>query len=263
MLKPMTTGSARRWRHLLDVIAVLVMRDRRSRYKSTVFGVLWAVASPALFLLTFYVLFRVIMPLGVENYAAHLFIGLIAWSWFQTTVMESVSSIVGNPGLVSQPGFPRAALPVVATSSNLLTLVLTTPLLTVILAGSGLEPGCAALALPVLIGLQFGVVLAVAYLVAALNVVFRDLQYIAPILLQLGYFVTPIFYSVAAIPDGAMRILALNPMLHIIEAYRAVLIRGEWPDWSALAVVALAAGLGLGLAVAFFRRASLSFLEDV
>lgn len=260
---PAASRGTRRLRHLFDVIAVLVMRDRRSRYKSTVFGVVWAVAAPVLFLLTFYVLFRIVMPLRVDNYAAHLFIGLVAWAWFQSTVMESVGSIVGNPGLMSQPGFPRAALPAVATTSNLLTLVLTVPLLALILLGSGTRPGWAAVALPVLVALQFAVVLAVAYLVAALNVVFRDLQYIAPILLQLGYFVTPIFYDVSMVPEEPRRILSLNPMLQIIEAYRAVLIRGEWPDWGALGVVALAAGAGLWLAIGFFRRASLSFLEDV
>jgi lipopolysaccharide transport system permease protein len=254
---------ARRWRHLRDVIRVLVMRDQRSRYKSTVFGVIWAVASPALFLMTFYVLFRFVMPLQVEDYAAHLFIGLVAWAWFQGSVTESVATIVGNPGLMSQPGFPRAALPAAAAVSNLLTLVLTLPLLVVILAASATRPGWAALALPLLVLLQLLVVLAFSYLVAALNVTFRDLQYIVPIVLQLGYFVTPIFYDAAAVPDGPRQVLALNPMLQIIEGYRAVLIRGEWPDAGPLAAVALGAVLGLAAAVAIFRRASLRFLEDV
>lgn len=259
----MTLFGSRRWRHLLDVISVLVMRDQRARYKSTVFGVIWAIASPALFLLTFYVLFQLVLPLKVEDYAAHLFIGLIAWTWFQTTVMESVGSIVGNPGLMNQPGFPRAALPAVSTVSNLLTLVLTLPLLILILIGSGIAPGPALLALPLLLGLQFILVLAVAYFVAALNVTFRDLQYIAPILLQLGYFLTPIFYEVRAVPEPARSILALNPMLQVIEGYRAVLMRGEWPNWNSILPLVLVAAMALWLAVRFFRSASLRFLEEV
>lgn len=259
----MTVSARRRWRHLLDVVVVLVMRDQRSRYKSTLFGVVWAIASPALFLLTFYVLFRLVMPLNVSSYAAHLFIGLIAWGWFQSTTMEAVSSIVGNPGLMAQPGFPRAALPAVATASNLVTMVLATPLLALILIGSGAQPGLAAAALPLLLAVQFLVVLAVAYLVAALNVAFRDLQYIVPILLQLGYFTTPIFYDINAVPQEARRVLAVNPMLHVIEGYRAVLIRGEWPNWDAIGVVALAGALGLVLALAIFRHAGHRFLEDV
>lgn len=253
----------RRWRHVADVVLVLILRDQRSRFSSTAFGVIWAVASPALFLLTFYFLFQVVLPLGIPNYAAHLFIGLIAWGWLQATAIEAVGSIVGNPGLISQPGFPRAALPAVATLSNLLTMFLTTPLLVLILAGSGTAQGWSLLALPVILAIQFVVVLAFAQIVAALNVPFRDLQYIVPLILQLGYFATPIFYDVQAVGEGAQRILRINPMLQVIEAYRAVLIRGEWPDWPALAVVAACGLVGLALARMVFDRASLRFLEDV
>lgn len=253
----------RRWHHLVDVIVVLVTREQRSRFSSTLFGVIWAVASPALFLLTFYFLFRVVLPLGIPNYAAHLFIGLIAWGWLQSTTVEAVGSIVGNPGLVSQPGFPRIALPAVATVSNLLTMVLTTPLLVIILIASDTAPGWTLLALPVILAVHLCIVLAVAYFVAALNVPFRDMQYIVPIVLQLGYFATPIFYDVAALPDRALRILSLNPLLHVIEGYRGVLIRGQWPDWGALAEVLLIALVALAVALFVFRRASLRFLEDL
>lgn len=253
----------RRWRHHLDVVLVLVMRDQRSRFSSTAFGVIWAVASPALFLLTFYFLFQVVLPLSIPNYAAHLFIGLIAWGWLQSTTFEAVGSIVGNPGLISQPGFPRAALPAVATVSNLLTMMLTTPLLVAILAGSGTTQGWSLLALPVIVAIQFVLVMALAHVVAALNVPFRDLQYIVPLVLQLGYFATPIFYDVATIPPRALDILSINPMLHVIEAYRAILIRGAWPDWPALATLGTVSLIGLVAARAIFDRASRRFLEDV
>jgi lipopolysaccharide transport system permease protein len=254
---------SRRWRHLFDVVLVLVTRDQRSRFSSTLFGVVWAVASPALYLLTFYFLFRVVLPLGIPNYAAHLFIGLIAWIWLQTSTIEAVGSIVGNSSLINQPGFPRVALPAVAAASNLLTMILTTPLLVIILFVSDTSPGWTLLSLPAILTVQLCVVLAIGYFVAALNVPFRDLQYIVPIVLQLGYFATPIFYDVAALPERALRVLSLNPMLHVIEAYRDVLMRGEWPDWIALTVVLLVSLVALGAALVTFRHASLRFLEDL
>ena len=73
----MTAGPLRSLRHVADVISVLVWRDQKSRYKSTGMGVVWAIASPVLFLLTFYLLFRVVLPLNIPNYASHLFIGLV------------------------------------------------------------------------------------------------------------------------------------------------------------------------------------------
>lgn len=253
----------RHWRHLFDVIVVLVAREQRSRYKSTLFGVIWAVASPALFLLTFYFLFQVVLKFEVPNYPAYLFIGLIAWTWFQTTTMEAIGCIVGNPTLVGQPGFPRAALPAVATLSNFLTLLLTTPLLIIILVASDIPFGKTLVALPAVAFAQFIVTLSMAYIVAALNVPFRDLQYIVPIILQLGYFATPIFYDTAMLPARAMEILSLNPMLHIIESYRAILIHAEWPDWDALAKLTVISIVGLACALLIFRKASQRFLEDI
>lgn len=259
----MTPLRLRSLRHVLDVISVLVWRDQKSRYTSTGMGVVWAIASPVLFLLTFYLLFRIVLPLNIPNYASHLFIGLVFWSWLQSTTMEAVTCIIGNPGLVNQPRFPTVALPLAATSSNLVTLLLTLPLLFVILWSEGAQMGVSVVLLPLLIACQFVFVLSIAYLVAALNVVFRDMQYIVPILLQLGYFTTPIFYDVAAMPDRARFILGFNPMLQLIQAHRRILIYGEWPDWQALAAVFAGSLVALLLAFRFFRHASLRFLEEI
>ncbi len=259
----MTALRLRSLRHVVDVISVLVWRDQKSRYKSTGMGVVWAIASPVLFLLTFYLLFRVVLPLNIPNYASHLFIGLVFWTWLQTTTMEAVTCIVQNPGLVNQPRFPTVALPLAATTSNLVTLLLTLPLLLVILWFEGARIGPSVVLLPLLVACQFVFVLAVAYFVAALNVVFRDMQYIVPILLQLGYFTTPIFYDAASIPDRARFILGFNPMMQLIEAHRRILIHGEWPALAPIAAVMAGSLLALWFAFRFFRLASLRFLEEI
>lgn len=259
----MTVAGYRSIRHLRDVVQVLVERDQRSRYRSTLFGMLWAVASPALFLLTFYFLFAVAMPLNVPNYVPHLFIALIAWTWFQTSVIESVRAILGNASLIGQPGFPSPALPLSIVMSNLLTLVLSLPILVAILLVNQVPAGASMLMLPVVLAVQFTLVLACCYFVAALNVTFRDLQYIAPLVLQMGYFMTPIFYDLSIIDPKIRAWLAFNPMLQIIEAYRAILIRGEMPALAPLFWTALAAAVLLWLAARFFRRASLDFLEEL
>ncbi|WP_164721630.1 ABC transporter permease [Silicimonas algicola] len=246
-----------------DTISVLVMRDQKSRFKSTVMGVFWAVASPMLFLLTFYLLFKVILPLQIPNYAAHLFIGIVVWSWFQGATSESVTSIVANSALIAQPGFPAVALPLSVTTSHLLTLILTLPVLVVILLFSGTSIGLSLIALPVVMAAMFIFVLAVSYLVAGLNVSFRDMQYIVPIVLQLGYFTTPIFYDATNLPDRTRAVLGLNPMLHIIEAFRAILMRDSWPDWGPLSLVLGGSLCFLWLSQMFFRRASLRFLEEL
>ena len=255
--------SLRSIRHLRDTIEVLVIRDQKSRYKSTAMGIVWAVASPMLFLLTFYLLFKVILPLDIPNYAAHLFIGIVVWAWFQGATSESVTCIVANAGLIAQPGFPAAALPLAVTNSHLVTFLLTLPVLVVILWASGSVIGLPILAMPIILVVMFVFVLGVAYFVAALNVAFRDMQYIVPIVLQLGYFATPIFYDANTLPEATRRVLGFNPMLQFIEAFRAILMRGVWPDWGALALVFAGSLAGLWAAHGIFRHASLRFLEEL
>ncbi|MFN0115812.1 MAG: ABC transporter permease [Paracoccaceae bacterium] len=259
----MTASPRRSFLHLRDTVAVLVWRDQKSRYKSTAMGIVWAVAGPLLFLMTFYVLFKVVLPLEIPNYAAHLFIGIVVWTWFQGATSEAVTSIVSNPGLVAQPGFPVAALPFAVTTSHLVTMLLTLPILMAILLSGGSAMGSSLLALPVVTAGLFVFVLAVGYLVAALNVAFRDMQYIVPILLQLGYFTTPIFYDARTLPDTTHLILSFNPMMQFVEAYRAVLMRAEWPYWPGLIVTIAASALLLGATREVFRRASFRFLEEL
>lgn len=248
---------------MIDTIVVLVSRDQRARYTSTVMGVIWAVASPLLFLLTFYLLFKVILPMNIPNYAAHLFVGIVVWTWFQGATSESVTCIVGNPGVVSQPGVPVAAIPPAVVSSHFVNFIFTLPVLLVILLFSGATVGLSLIAMPAILAIMFVFVMATSFLVAALNVGFRDMQYIVPILLQLGYFATPIFYDLSGIPERPRMFLAFNPMLQFIEACRAVLIRAEWPDWTALGWTLAGSILFLWFSQAVFRRASQRFLEEL
>ena len=250
-------------RQFIDTIGALVVRDQKVRYKTAVMGIFWAIASPVLFLLTFYFLFKVVMPLQVPNYAAHLFIGIVVWGWFQGSTMEAVSSIVSNAGLLAQPGFPIRAIPIAVVCSHLITLLLTLPVLIIILVTGGAGIGPQLLAVPVVVAAMFIFVLAVAYLVAALNVTFRDMQHIVPILLQLGYFATPIFYDWNRLSQRAHDLLAFNPMLQFIEAFRNILMRGTWPDWQTLAITTAFSAVFLWLALTVFRRASHRFLEEV
>jgi len=278
MLSPGTAGSARhsgtmqhragraahRWLHFRDVILVLVGRDYKGRYKNTALGFAWSVISPLLFLLTFYFIFKLVIDLGIPRYATFVFSGVIAWTWFSTSLSQAVLSIPAHPNLVGQPGFPVAALPIVAVTSNLINFMISLPLLLVILAIEGSAPTPALLiGLPLLVATQFVLTLSVAYVVAAINVTFRDTQFILPIILQLGYYVTPIFYDVSRVPRDYRPIFDLNPMVAIITAYRNLLMHGILPDWTMLAGVFAASILLLVLGYRYFQRASHRFLEEL
>lgn len=259
----MSVAIVANWPHLLDVVRVLVRRDFVSRYRNTALGFLWALVSPLLFLAVFYFVFGVVLKMGIAHYASFVLIGVLSWSWFQAALVQAVHSITGNANFISQPGFPTIALPVVAVASTFLTFLIALPLLVGFLVIEGARPAATIVLLPAVMLIQAVLTLALAYAVAALNVGLRDVQYVIPVVLQLGYYVTPIFYSPAHAPERLRGWLSLNPMYDIIDAYRTILLGSGPINWSGLIVILLGALCTLCLTFVYFRRCSERFLEEL
>ena len=256
------SSALRSLHHWYEVVSVLVTRDHKARYKNTGMGVAWAVASPLLFLLTFYMLFGVIMQVNIPNYASYVFTGIVAWNWLQTSLNEGVTSISQNASLVAHPGFPVQALPMVSVVSNLINFLFALPILLAVTLIEHGELSWTIVFIPLIMVVQLVLFLSLAYFVSAANVFFRDVQHILPVLLQLGYFMTPIFYDLGRLPDSMRPLLALNPMTQVITGYRAVL-SGKLPDFVALAAVLVVALVLLVLGYRYFRNAAEHFLEEI
>ena len=249
--------------HLRDVIHVLVRRDFRSRYKHTSIGIVWSVLNPLFFLLIFYTVFAHGLNFLDTPRLSGIFIGILTWQWVQAALNQAASSITGNANLVGQPGFPVEALPIISTITAMVNFLIALPLLAVFIAFEGIGLSWTVLWLPVIIAVQFALILSVSYFIAAVNVVFRDVEQSLPIILQLGYFVTPIFYEFGSLKGGIKALVNANPVTHLVEAYRSVLLRQEGPDVGLLAVILIVSLVLLFLAFTYFRSARLRFLEEL
>ena len=250
-----------RWRHGIDVVIVLVARDFRGRYRNTGIGVLWSVLNPLLFLLTFYLVFARLMHIGIAHYASFAFTAIIAWSWLQGALQQSAESITSSATLTAQPGFPLQALPLAAVGSGLIHLLIALPLLALLLLAEGVPLTWRAVTVLPLLGLQGLLLLGMSFIVAALNVRYRDTQHILPVILQVGYFLTPIFYDLNVVGPEYRGYFTFNPMAVLIQAYRAVLMQGSFPDWRPLAGLFVLALLLLVVGRRYFERARDTFLE--
>jgi lipopolysaccharide transport system permease protein len=249
--------------YLYDLLSVLVAREMKVRYNRSVLGFAWTLLNPLAQLLVFSFVFQDVIPVGIPGYGWFLITGILAWGWFQASLHSASTSIVDNGALIRQPGFPAAILPVVTVATQsihfLLAQVVLLPFL--VLTGHLIAPALALL-LP-LIGLQFLLSLSLAYMVAPWQVTFRDTQYTLGVLLMLGFYLTPVLYEPAAVPTRYQPIYRLNPLVHLIGAYRAILLRGEWPDLLPLIwIAACSAGL-LAYGVRAFIRASHHFIEEL
>jgi ABC-type polysaccharide/polyol phosphate export permease len=151
----------------------------------------------------------------------------------------------------------------VAIGTNLINFVAGLPVLLAIALVEGATINATVLLLPAVMAIQFLLMLGFAYLFAALNVSLRDTQYALPVLLQLGYFVTPIFYSADVVPSEYHLLLLLNPMYHIISAYRSIVLYGSVPELAPLIWIVLGSVIFLFLTRRYFKKASVNFLEEL
>ena len=253
----------RRVIHTRDLLRELVARDMKLRYKRSVLGIFWSLLNPLLQLLVFYFVFGVLLPLNIPHYASFLFTGVLVWSWFQASLLFATGAIVDNRELIRRPGFPTAILPTVTVTSHLVHFVIAIPILLICVILDVGHITSAVIALPLVIALQFVLTLSLAYLVATFHVTFRDTQYLLGVLLQLLFFLSPVFYDLTAIPERYRSLLVLNPLVYLIDAYRAILIHGELPSMAALAVLGVSAMGLLAVSYIVFIRASYHFVEEL
>ncbi len=257
------TRQTRRLIYVYDLLRELVSRDLKLLYKRSMLGIAWTLISPLLQLAVFAFVFRSVLLVKVPNYASFAFSGLLVWTWTQSSLFQATGLITGNRALIRQPKFPVAILPVVTVTTGLIHLLLALPVLLIFLAMEGVQLTSTVLLLPILLALQFVLTVSFAYPLAALNVTFRDTQHTLGVLLQLLFYMLPIFYDLSHVPEQYQSIYALNPMVPLLEAYRDVLLRGEVPDGRSLLSLALVTILLLPIGYRIFKRQSHRFVEEI
>ncbi|MBD2578573.1 ABC transporter permease [Oscillatoria sp. FACHB-1406] len=254
-----------RWRlpYLYDLLRELVSREMKLMYKRSALGVAWTLINPLLQLAVFAFVFQLVIPVNIPQYSSYVFTGLLVWNWFQTALFQATGAIVGSRPLIRQPGFPVAVLPVVIVTTGLVHFILALPVLIGFLLIDGVQFKPVVLWLPFLQILQFALTVSFAYFLAALNVTFRDTQHTLGVLLQLFFYLTPIFYDIKNIPPKYWYVYGLNPMVHIVMSYRQILMWGVPPDFLALGIIAGITAILLPVGYWMFKRQSAHFVEEV
>jgi lipopolysaccharide transport system permease protein len=258
-----TLPPKRQWIYLRDVLRELISRDFKLRYKRSFFGVAWSLLVPLAQLGVLSVVFNRILPLNIPNYTIFLFSGLLPWTWFQTALTSASKAITENRELVKQVGFPVGILPAVTVLSHMVHFLLSLPILAIFLVRDGYHFGPALLALPLVIAIQFVLISGLAYILAALQVIFRDTHHLLGVVLLLMFYATPIFWDSDTISGPLRPLVHLNPMALLLNAYRSILTRSEWPSVRPLLTVTVSASVLLWLGSMCFLRARERFVEEM
>lgn len=221
----------------------LVQRELKARYRGSVLGFFWTFLNPTLHMLVYTLLFSVFMKNQISNYAYFLFVGLLPWTWFSTSISAGASSISDRRDLMTKVRFPAQVLPATVVATNFCNFLFSLPLMVVLGLFFGVLPSWHVVAFPVVVVVQMCFTFAVVYAVSAFNVTFRDLQHIVMNLMMLWFFLTPVLYKLSTIPEAYRRVLqVLNPMSILITSYQAIFYEHRLPD-----VVPLMSLLGVSL----------------
>jgi lipopolysaccharide transport system permease protein len=254
--------SRRRLAYLKDVSLHLVRRELAIRYRGTLLGWVWALVPVLLQLAVTQFLFTRVIPLNVPNFPIFLLVGVLAWNNFSAGLQMATSSLEGNRNLVLRPGFPTALLPIVAILVVFVDYLVGLPILFVALLLTTGVP-LTALLLPLLLVIQLVLIAALGLLLAPLQLFFKDVRQLVAIVVALGFWLTPVFYRQRSVPGAFKPLYVINPMAHLIEAQRQILLVGKMPSLLAVGLVAVASLVALAIGCAVFARTRHSLPEKI
>jgi lipopolysaccharide transport system permease protein len=267
VIEPTHSWSALNLRELWDyreLLYYLTWRDVKVRYKQTMLGVAWVVLQPLMMTVVFTIILGVLVrvPSGPVPYPLLVYVGLLPWTFFSSSVSASGASLVGNSHLITKVYFPRPLVPIAAVGGRLIDLSISFIILAGMMIFYRVTPTWSLLALPALVALVTLLALGIGTLLASLNVKYRDVGILLPVLVQLWMYLSPVIYPSSLVPARWRWLYSLNPMVGIIDGFRASLFGGAF-DLRALVVSATAAALILTFAFYLFRRVERSFADVI
>jgi lipopolysaccharide transport system permease protein len=252
------------WR-FRELLYFLIWRDVKVRYKQTLLGAAWAILQPLATMVVFSIFFGKLarMPSDGVPYPLFAYVALVPWTFFANGLTLSSNSLVANQTLLRKVFFPRLVIPVSAVASGLLDFAIAFVVLLGLAAKYGVTPTAHMVWIPLLVLLALVTALGVGLWFAALNVLYRDIQYIVPFLVQVWLYATPIVYPSSLVPERWRTLYAINPMVGVVEGFRWTLLGSGTAPGPMILVSATAALATLIGGLFFFRRMEKSFSDVV
>lgn len=240
-----------------------VKKEIRGKYKGSFLGILWSFINPLLTVLVYAIVFPYILRVQEENYLIFLIVGVIPWNFFITVISQGTTTVVNNGNIIKKVFFPREILPISVGVSALINFFISCIIIVAFCIGSGIGIHKYIILLPIIAIIQFMFSLGITFALSAVNVYVRDTEYIVNFIVTLLFYATPVIYSASMFQGKIATLLNLNPMTHIIEAYRSILYYLKWPDFTKLGIVAIISFGVMVLGYLIFRKLEKGFAEEV
>jgi len=237
-----------------DLLWLLTKKEITLKYKRTALGILWSLLNPILLAIVLFIAFKVFMRIKMENYTFFFLSALFPWNWFSASVTMSTGTLIGNVSLIKKIHFPRHFLVLSTILAQLFNLIFALPIIIVLsyFYGNGLGMSW-FLTVPVLIAIQFTVTTGICMAISMVNAYFRDMEYIIGVVVSMLFWMTPIVYPLYMVPEEYRIYLVLNPLTHLITAWRDLFMSNAI-DWGSIGISFGSSLIFLLLGVFVFQR---------
>ncbi len=237
-----------------------IKREFQSKYRNSLLGAAWTVINPLAMIIVYTVIFSNIMQAklpGIDStfgYSIYLCTGIIVWGLFAEITSEGQNVFLKNANLLKKLSFPRICLPIIVVANACVSFAIIFTLFAAFLLISGDFPGLPFLAIFPLLALLIIFALGLGITLGILNVFFRDVGQFFGIFITFWFWLTPIVYPITILPERIQSLLSLNPMAPLLGAFQDVLVRGNWPQWESLWLVAVLGIMLCIIGMGLFRR---------
>jgi lipopolysaccharide transport system permease protein len=242
------------WVHR-ELLYFLIWRDLTVRYRQTLLGVAWVILQPLLTALVFTVFFSKLarVPSGTVPYALFAYAALLPWMFFSNAVSTSCYSLISNSYIITKVYFPRLLIPVSVIGVRFVDFLVASVPLALMMLWYGFGVRFSMLMVPVLVAEITIFTLGVSVWFSVLNIKYRDVGTLLPVLIQLWMFVSPIIYPAILVPPKWRLVYSLNPIAGIVGGLRAALYGGAF-DWTSIAISAVVTLVSFAYCVYAFCR---------
>jgi len=250
---------SKRW----NLIKELTWADFKLKYSRSVLGFFWSLLRPLLMLGTLYLVFSVFFRLNIPYYQLFLLLGLVLWGFFVDSTILGMKSLVTKANLIKKTYFPRKVIVLSSNLTCLITLILNLVVFSLFLLIFKRTIGLALLIFPILLIELFILSLGLSYLLSALYVKYRDMDHMWEVLLQIGFWITPIVYPLSFVPEKILKFYMLNPLARIINDSRDAIIYNTLPSVQHLFITLIICLIFYIIGIIIFKKRTPKFTEEL
>lgn len=212
-----------------NLLINLVTRDIKVRYRRSVLGMLWTVLNPLLMMVVITIVFSTLFKQNIENYPIYYLAGSLIFSFNSETTSNAMYSIIGNASLMKKVYIPKYLFPLSKTISGLINIIFSIIAMFIVMLVLGIEFKPTLLLLPIPIVYTFLFSCGLGFLLSAVTIFFRDISHFYGVFVMAWTYFTPIFYPESILPEGALKLMQLNPMYHFVNYMRELVLYGTIP----------------------------------